>query len=82
MKTISLTVSPSDYAAFQRAAEVKHRSVASLIREAMAVYRAEVLEERTPLEVLPLIVGHRQVAPLPSHDEIFDALFGAGEDEA
>lgn len=80
MKTISLAVSEPDYEAFRRAAERQGRPIAQLIREAMAVYRAERLREQAPLTDFPALVGHRLIAPLPSRealwDEITDGLAG------
>jgi len=76
MKTISLAVSEPDYEAFRRAAEVEGRSIAQLIREAMATYRAERLETRTPLRVLPVLIGHRPLAPLPERSEVWDEIAG------
>jgi hypothetical protein len=77
-KSISLSVSGSDYAAFQQAAQAQGRPVAQLIREAMAVYRAEHLERRRPLRELPRLVGHKPVRPLPSRGETYDEIFDRG----
>ena len=78
MKTISVSVSEVDYDAFRRAAKERHRPVAQLIREAMTLYRAERIVERTPLRELPVLAGHRMKAPLPSRSEIYDEVFGRG----
>ena len=75
MKTISVAVSEADYRAFQDAASREQRSVAQLIREAMAEYRARRLPERTPLRQLPVLAGHRPIAPLPTRSEIYDEIF-------
>jgi hypothetical protein len=75
MKTISVAVSEADYRAFQEAAEREHRPVAQLIREAMAEYRARRLPEKTALRQLPVLAGHRPIAPLPSRSEIYDEIF-------
>jgi hypothetical protein len=75
MKTISLSVSTSDYEAFRRAARAQHRPIAQLIREAMAFYRAERLAERSPLTDVPVLAGHRLVGRLPTRDEIYDEVF-------
>lgn len=74
MKTISLAVSESDYEAFRHAAARRGRSIAQLIREAMATYRAEHLPELSRLEDFPVLVGHRLVAPLPARDELWDEV--------
>jgi hypothetical protein len=71
MKTISLAVLESDYEAFRKVAEAEGRSVALMIREAMAAYRVQVLEQQKPLRSLPVLTGHRQTAPLPTRDEIY-----------
>jgi hypothetical protein len=78
MRTISLSVSESDYATFQRAAREQDRPAAELIREAMALYREVKLEARTPLADLPSLAGHRLVTELPSRAETYDEAF-AGE---
>ncbi|MFQ5703825.1 MAG: ribbon-helix-helix protein, CopG family [Gemmatimonadales bacterium] len=75
MKTISVAISPDDYQAFQRAAKQQGRPVAQLIREAMAHYRAERLEERTRLSELPVLPGHGPVGELPGRAEIWNEVF-------
>ena len=75
MKTISVSVSADDYRAFQRAAREQGRPVAQLIREAMAVYRAERLEERGALSDLPVLPGHRPVGELPDRSEVWREVF-------
>ena len=77
MKTISLSVSEEDYEAFRAVADAEGRSIALLIREAMAAYRREVLERRTPLKALPVLVGHKAIADLPTRDELYDEVFGS-----
>ena len=74
MKTISLAVSESDYEAFRHASLSGGRSVAQLIREAMAVYRSEHLEDRTMLTKFPVLVGHRLIAELPTREAIHDEM--------
>jgi len=76
MKTISLSVSDEDYRAFQRAAKAEGRPVALMIREAMAAYRADVLERRSALLTLPVLVGHRAKGPLPSRDALYEEIYG------
>ena len=80
MKTISLSVLKSDYEAYKRAAAEKGRSVAQLIREAMALYRAEKLEQRPPLVDLPVFPGHRPCGELPSRDEVWEEMFDGGSE--
>ncbi len=74
MKTISLAVSELDYEAFRQAAAREDRPIAQLIREAMALYRAERIAERTTLTEFPVLVGHRPVAELPSRSEVWDEI--------
>ena len=75
MKTISLSVSESDYRAFRKVAEAQGRPVALLIREAMASYRANVLEAKPRLASLPVLVGHRSLGSLPEREELYDEIF-------
>ena len=75
MKTISVSVSESDYEAFRKAAGERDRSIAQLIRDAMSRFRAEELEPRTRLEAIPVLPGHRQIRDLPSRSELYDEIF-------
>jgi hypothetical protein len=75
MKTISVAVSKSDYDAFREAARRRGRSIAQLIRDAMARYRATELEPRSPLRSVPVLPGHRPVGRLPSRSELYDEIF-------
>ena len=81
MKTISIAVSESDYEAFQRAAKRRDRPAAELIREAMAFYREEKLEERTRLTSIPVIAGHELIGTLPDRAEVYDEIYGTDEPE-
>ena len=74
MKTISVSVSSSDYEAFREAAKGQQLSIAQLIREAMAFYREQKLQERTPLRDLPVLPGHRLSGRLPSRHEIYEEI--------
>ena len=56
MKTISVSVSSADYEAFRRGSRRSKRPIAQLIREAMALYRTERLEQRNRLTELPVLV--------------------------
>ena len=47
MKAISVSVSKEDYEAFRRGSRRFKRPIAQLIREAMADYRKERLEEKS-----------------------------------
>lgn len=75
MKTISVAVSEEDYEAFRHASGESDRSIAQLIREAMALYREEKLERRTPLRNLRVLAGHRPIAPLPSRQDLYGEMF-------
>lgn len=75
MKTISVGILKSDYEAFRQAAKEKGRSIAQLIREAMAFYREKKLETRPRLTELPVVPGPRPLGDLPSRGEIFDEIF-------
>lgn len=74
MKAISLSVSESDYEAFRQAAQEGGRSIAFLIREAMAVYRLEHLEARTPLTAVPVLPGHRPLCDLAEKSDLYDEI--------
>ena len=75
MKTISVTIPEADYRAFQEAAKRERRTVVELIREAMAEYCARRTHECTPLRQLPVIEGHRPIAPLPTRSDLVDEIF-------
>lgn len=75
MKTISVGVFDSDYESFRRASKAQGRPIAQLIREAMAFYRQERLEQRTPLRDVPALVGHRLVTDLPDRGDLYDEMF-------
>jgi len=72
--TVSVAVSKDDYDAFRRGARREKRSIAQLIRDAMALYRQERLEEKTRLVDLPVLVGHRPLRDLPSRAEIYEDM--------
>lgn len=76
MKTISVSVSESEYETYRSIAGEGGMSIAHLIREAMVFYRAERLAAKTPLTDLPVLIGHRPAAALPARHEIYDELFG------
>jgi len=80
MKPISVSVSESDYEAFRTAAESQGRSIAQLIREAMALYRSERLERRPLLEGVPVLVGHRPLGRVPDRAEVYEEVYAAGRE--
>jgi hypothetical protein len=75
MKTISVSVSSQDYEAFRRGARRAKRPIAQLIREAMALYRQERLEEKSRLLELPVLIGHRPVSSAPGRAEVYEEIF-------
>ena len=77
MKMISVSVLSEDYEAFRRSARRRKLPIAHLIREAMALYRVERLEERPRLTELPVVIGHRPLSALPGRDEVYDEIFSA-----
>ena len=79
MKTISVAVSNEDYEAFREAAGRQQRPIAQLIRDAMAFYRQEQLNHRSPLRDIPVLAGHRPTGPLPTRSETYDEVFGPDE---
>ena len=76
MKTISVSVSKVDYEAFRRGSKRLQRPIAQLIREAMALYREERLEQKSRLSELPVLVGHTPLAGLPTRGELYEEVFG------
>jgi hypothetical protein len=46
----------------------------------MAVYRAERLEERSALDELPVLPGHRPIGEPPDRSEVWSEVFD-GDDE-
>ena len=75
MKTVSISVSEADYEAFREAARKRDRSIAQLVREAMAFYREERLHPRTRLQEVPVLPGHRPLGELPSRGELYEEIF-------
>lgn len=76
MKTISVSVSESDYEAFRAYAARHDRSIAELVREAMAFYRLERLAPTEPLEQIPVFSRPKPRRGLPSREEVYDELAG------
>lgn len=77
MRTISVAVSEGDYEAFRESALTEGRSIAQLIREAMALYREQRLETRTRMIDIPILLGHLPVqdAALPSRQNLYEEVF-------
>ena len=71
----SLRYRSFDNDAFRHAAQEEGRSIAQLIREAMAFYRRERLEQKPRLTDLPVLPGPRPRSALPSRDELYDELY-------
>lgn len=79
MKAISVAVSEDDYEEFRRVAEQEGRSIAQLIREAMAMYREFRLKQKPRLLDLPQLVGHKPVGALPTRSELYDEIYSEQE---
>jgi len=79
MKAISVGVSEDDYEEFRRVAEQEGRSIAQLIRDAMAMYRELRLKQKPRLLDLPRLVGHKPVGDLPPRSELYDEIYGEQE---
>ena len=75
MKMISVGVSNAVYEEFRQAAATQHRSIALLIREAMAFFLKHKLRERSPLTELPVLPGHRIVGSLPTREELYGEIY-------
>ncbi len=75
MKMISVGVVDSDYESFRKASRAQGRPIAQLIREAMAFYRQERLERRSPLRDVPALAGHRLVSDLPDRHDLYDEMY-------
>jgi hypothetical protein len=74
MRTLRLTVTDSEYEAFRRAAEVAHRPMEQLLREAIAAFQSGT-EAKAPLRDLPVLSGHRPLGGLPSRADLYDEMF-------
>jgi hypothetical protein len=74
MRTLQLTVTDSEYEAFRQAAEVAHRPIEQLLREAIAAFR-RTSEGKAPLQNLPALSGHRPLGELPSRTDLYDEMF-------
>jgi hypothetical protein len=77
MRTLRLTVTDSEYEAVQRAAEVAHRSIEQLLREAIAAFHRES-QAKAPLRKLPSLSGHRPLGELPSRADLYEEMFSDG----
>ena len=75
MKMISVGVVDSDYESFRKASRAQGRPIAQLIREAMAFYRQERLEQRSPLRDVPALAGHRLVSDLPDRGDLYGEMY-------
>ncbi len=75
MKTISLAVSEDVYDSFRQAADREGRSIAHMIRDAMAFYLETRIGARTRLTEVPVLLGHRPLSELPSRGDIWEEIF-------
>ncbi len=74
MRTISVAVSEADYEAFRAYAARHDRSIAELVREAMAFYRAQKLSPIDRLDRLPILRDMEPTGEIPSRVEIMDEM--------
>ena len=74
MRTLHLTVTDSEYDAFRRAAEVAHRPMEQLLREAIASFQGGT-RAKAPLRDLPVLQGHRLIGELPSRADLYEEMF-------
>ncbi len=79
MRTFSVSVPDSDYEAFRQAAEARNRLFDDLVREAIALYRAERIQGKEPLTDLPVLSGHQLVGELPPRTEVWDEILQSGD---
>jgi toxin-antitoxin system PIN domain toxin len=83
MKTISLAVSEDTYETFRRAAQTTNRSIAHLIRDAMAWYETTKLHQLAPLQEIPLLPGHRLVhSERFNREEVYEDFFAKDFDKS
>jgi hypothetical protein len=78
MKTISLAVSEEDYEGFRLLSQREGRPIARIIREAMSLYLAEQRTPKGRLEHVRVFPGVRQIAPLPTREELWDEIYDRG----
>ena len=82
MKTITINVSEPVYEEFRLASKTLGRPTSELIREAMEVYRREVLRPRTDLlDFRPRSVG-RVIRPLSRDEDLLGEMLEAEGPEA
>ena len=74
MRTLHLTITDSEYEAFRRAAEVAHRPMEQLLREAIAALQPGT-RAKNPLRALPVLPGHRPLGELPSRADLYEEMF-------
>lgn len=74
MRTLHLTVTDSEYEAFRRAAEVAHRPMEQLLREAIAAFQHGP-RVKAPLRDLPVLPGHRPLGELPARADLYEEMF-------
>ncbi len=75
MKTLRVVVSDSEFQALRKVAVARDRSVEDLIRETMTSIQRGVIETGKTLRDLPLLLGHRPVADLPSRSDLYEDVF-------
>jgi hypothetical protein len=77
MRTLRLTLTDSEYEAFQRAADAAHRPMRQLLHEMIAGFQRETVNRKSPLRDLPVLQGHRPLGDLPSRADLYEEMFSA-----
>lgn len=74
MKSISISVSDTDYEVFRQVAKGSDHSIAGLIREAMAYYKEQRLSQQGRLRHLTIFPNTRSRGTLPNRSQIYDEM--------
>lgn len=81
MHKVSVALSESEYAAFERAARLRERSASELLHQAITAFAIGKLEAKPRLMDLPTLAGLRPLTELPSRSEVYDEIFGSDRGE-
>jgi len=80
MKTITINVSEPTYRLYQRAAKVRDRKAAELIREAMEHFAPFLAEKRQSILLQQPVSLQRVLKPLKGGDDLLGEMFDADRD--